>query len=135
MKGVYMTTIVLIFLTLVFMFFLYRNYSAASAAATEFVSSIQGQQVSGIINILQSTEGSGTHIYMLPKGKCEMRIGSAVTFLQDAGGEKITTTHGIIKTGVVVKESLIKCSPNEEKKLYIMRCGNTLEVAEIENPC
>jgi preprotein translocase subunit YajC len=135
MKGVYLTTFILLFLTLVFMFYVYRNFSAASAASTEFVSSIQVQQIAGIINVLQTTSGDGSHIYSLPKGNCEMRISSVVTFVQHSGNEKISTTHGIIRTGVEVKDSSIKCDPLKDKRLFIRRCGNQIDVTEIENPC
>ena len=135
MKGVYLTTFVLIFLTLVFMFYLYRNFSATADASTESITSLQAQQIAGIINILQATEGDSTQIYTLPKGNCEIKISNSVTFVQYSGNEKVSTTYGVIRTDVEIKESSIKCDPLKDKSLFIRRCGSQIEVTEIERPC
>lgn len=92
---------------------------------------IHAEQITGLINIAQSSPSGTSHKYILQKGECTVNITKVSVNL--TSGKKTTIKEIISHVGVA--DSEIKCNRDEDKAFYIKRCGDKVFVDEKSRWC
>mgnify|MGYP001587884141 CR=1 FL=1 len=100
--------------------------SIGEALATN--TKLMGQQITGIINLLQSSPSGTLHEYELVKADGNLKIKDEILEIRiRIGTEKFYTTHLI--QHIPVRDIDIKFTPTE-RKIFLARCSNEIIVTK-----
>ncbi len=133
MKGIFPVTFIVLFLTAIFLFFLVGSTNSAYAESVRLSAELQATEIAGIINIMQSASSDAVHKYVFPRTNCIIRVHDSVTVSDTAN--KVLHTTPLLKTDAEIKPAEVECNQKRATTLYIIKCGNTIEVLESERRC
>ena len=100
---------------------------------------LNGERVSGIVNLLQSSPPGTQHEYMLPRGSCALRVRpGSITFAAKSSNVQINYSSdytkivdGNFRDKIKVSKDFfeIDCNKKSEKPLYFKRCKDEIKVS------
>jgi len=104
---------------------------------------LNGEHVSGIINMLQSSPSGTSYDYTLPRGRCGLRVrpASATSSIRAANAQ---INYSSDFTFIIDENSKSKinaayfesgCSSVKEKHVFFKKCGNEIRVSLDEILC
>ena len=130
MKGFALWTTILVILTLIIaMTFLLPSLITSRSKVVELSAALNAEEISGIINLLQTAPVGTVHQYSLPKTECKIKIGYNSVTVSVTSGRKETYTLGYIQN-VDVTESTENCDPKNEKIIYFVRCERSVVMSQ-----
>jgi len=136
MKGMVFWTIVIMFLTLVFLIFIAKNVFGMIGQTKQLGIYMVGEEIAGIINSLSSSYPNTEHIYSLPKTECSIDIkhSNGLTRILVSSGESSYSTE-TIETNTFVTDFRTKCDEKQQKPIYFKKCSNNIIISELPISC
>lgn len=129
MKGLTIVTLIVLILTLVmFVGFLVHVLFGVTNESIKQRTSMNANEIAGVINLIQTSPPGTFHIIDLDKN-CAVEVHAdnvTVTI------EKRSSKAGIIKTALAVEPANLEC---KDGAAYVMRCGDTIKIAQKKKPC
>lgn len=130
MKGFALwTTILVIFTVIIVMTLLLPSLITSGSKVVEASAALNAEEISGIINLLQTAPAGTVHQYSLPKAECEINIGHNSVTVSLTSRRKETYTLGYIQN-IDVAEGTENCDPKKEKIIYFVRCEKSVVMSQ-----
>ena len=113
-------------------------YGALDESAS-LSAALNGERVSGIVNLLHSAPPGTQHQYLLPRGGCALRVRpGSITFSAKSSNVQINYSSdytkiidGNFRDKIKVSKEFfeIECSKKSEKTIFFKRCENEIKVS------
>lgn len=133
-KGLVLWTYMIIFLTLVAIYFYVSNVIGAFSESARTSAALHSDKMAGVINVLQASPSVTCNTYFLPKMKCKIRIDSMrVNFTDEVNKISDITYYLQAPASVKLGSSKlieISCDPSREKVLHMARCSNEIIISD-----
>ncbi len=131
-------TFILIFLTLVAVYFYVSNVFGAVSESVRASASLNSDKITGIINVLQASPSVTCNRYALPRIDCTLRIDNMRVNFTD-NKNHISYINYYLQSPVTVSTGSgiieIMCDPSTEKAIYMARCGNEIIISDSAITC
>lgn len=110
-------------------FYFYKNSVSNAVKKASFT---QSEQISSIINLLQSAPETTHFMFRTVQGKCKIEI-NQMYVAYEAEGEKYKSN--ILQADMRIKKSNFDCSENMRKNICFVKNRNTINIFEPLNDC
>lgn len=130
-------TFILIFLTLVAIYFYVSNVFGAVSESVRASASLNSDKITGIINVLQVSPSVTCNRYALPRIDCTLRIDDMRVNFTD-NKNQISYINYYLQSPVTVRTGgmiEIACDPSTEKAIYMARCSNEIIIKDSAITC
>ncbi len=138
MRGTLWSYITLLILAIEVAAVAHVLYGAFDESAS-LSAALNGERISGIVNLLQSSPPGTQHEYLLPRGSCALRVRpGSITFAAKSSNVQLNYSSDYTKIidnnfrgKVKVSKDFfeVECNKRSEKPIYFKRCENEIKVS------